>query len=261
MTLGLLKKMMRDDRTYLGHYVGEFFTPGIGHLLKQAGCEFVFVDMEHSGIGYETLSRALRYFEAAGLPSFVRVPSKSYAHIARALDVGADGIVIPMLGSEDEANAVIEAMKYTPMGGRGVAPGIGNDRWRPGPVVEGLAAANERTVFVGLIETAQGIANVDAIAALDGIDCLWVGHFDLTCSMGIPGQFDNPQFTSAMNAVRDAGQKNGKKLGRLTGTADESVALINDGWNMICLSGDVWLYQSALRQGLDGIRSKLKDPA
>ncbi len=243
----------------IGHYVGEFATPGIGFILKEAGAEYVFFDMEHSGNSFETVHRTLRYFEAAGLPSMVRVPSDSYDHIARALDVGTDAIVIPMVGSADQARAIVEKMKYTPKGKRGVALGLANDRYRPGPVAEMLAAANRRTRLVCLIETADGIANVDAIAKVDGVDVLWVGHFDLTCSMGIPAQFDHPDYTAALKKVLKAGKREGKGLGRLVGDVASGVALAQEGWDLICYGGDVWLYQAAIRQGIDGIRSGFAD--
>ena len=239
----------------LGHYIGEFATPGIGYILKEAGCDYAFFDMEHSGNSFETLQRTLRYFEAAGLPSMVRVPSDSYDHIARALDCGADGIVIPMVGSAEQARAIVEKMKYTPEGKRGVALALANDRYRMGPVDAALAGANQRTKLICLIETVDGIANVDEIAKVEGVDVLWVGHFDLTCSMGIPAQFDHPDYKAALKKVVAAGKREKKGLGRLVADVDSGVALAAEGWDLICYHGDVWLLQTAIRQGVDGIRS------
>lgn len=238
----------------LGHYVGEFTTPGIGYMLKEAGCAYAFFDMEHSGNSFETLARTLRYFEAAGLPSMVRVPSDSYDHIARALDCGADGIVIPMVGSAEQARAIVEKMKYTPRGQRGVALALANDRYKMGPVDAALADANARTRLICLIETVDGVKNVEAIAKVDGVDVLWVGHFDLTCSMGIPAQFDHPDYVAALAKVLKVGRAHGKGLGRLVADIDSGVALAREGWDLICYHGDVWLYQNAIRQGVDGIR-------
>ncbi len=241
----------------LGHYVGEFATPGIGYILKEAGAEFVFFDMEHSGNSFETLNRALRYFEAARLPAFIRTPSDSYDHIARALDVGAESIVVPMVGSAEQAAAIVQKIKYTPVGTRGLGLGLGNDRYRMRPFDEALAAANDRTRFVALIETAEGVANVEAIAAVDGVDVLWVGHADLTASMGIPGQFDHPDYLRALGSVLAAGRRRGKRLGRMVTDVAAGVALAREGWDLIIYHGDVWLLQTAIRQGVDGIRAGL----
>ncbi len=249
------KDMVAKRGLKLGHYVGEFTTPGIGYVLKEAGCDFAWLDMEHSGNSFETVHRTLRYFEAAGLPAMVRIPSGTYDHVARALDVGAEAIVVPMVGSADVAAQVVHHMKYTPKGGRGVALGLANDRYRSGPVVEALADANARTAFVALIETRSGIENVDAIAATPGVDVLWVGHFDLTCDMGIPGQFEHPEYLAALKRVTKAGKRHGKPIGRLVGDVASGVALAEDGWDMIIYGGDVWLLQAAVRDGVDRIRA------
>ena len=151
-----------------------------------AGCDFVLFDLEHSGFGFETVKSALRYFEAAGVPAMVRVPSGAYDHAARALDIGAEGIIVPMLGSAEQARAILDNIKYTPKGKRGLGLALGNDRYHMSPVKEALRAANQRTCFIALIETAEGVSEVEKIAALDGVDVLWVGHADLSASMGIP---------------------------------------------------------------------------
>ena len=202
-----LKQMTRTPEAKLGHFIVEFATPGIGHILKQAGCDFALFDLEHSGFGFETVKSAARYFEAAGLPAIVRVPSKEYHHIARACDLGAEGIMIPMVGTAAEANAVVNCMKYYPDGRRGVALGVAHDAYGQGPVSDKLAAANERTTLFCQIETAEGVENADAIAAVDGIDCLWIGHFDLSVSLGIPGEFDHPKFLKAVERTIAAAKK------------------------------------------------------
>lgn len=254
MSWGLAPLLARPG-LLLGHYVGEFVTPGIGHIVKEAGAEFVFLDMEHSGNSFDTINRGLRYFEAAGVPAMVRVPSDAYDHIARALDIGAEGIVVPMLGSSEQARAIIDKLKYTPVGKRGLGLGLGNDRYRMMPPVEALKAANARTRFVALIETVDGVRNVDKIAALDGVDVLWVGHADLTASMGIPGQYDHPDYKRALERVVKAGKKNGKRLGRLVTDVGAALAEVEEGWDTLCYHGDAWLLQVAIRQGIDGIRA------
>ena len=113
--------MARTKNSKLGHFIVEFATPGIGHIMKSAGCEFVLFDLEHSGFGFETVKSAMRYFEAADMAPIVRVPSKEYHHIARACDMGAEGIMLPMVGNAEEAQAILDCMKYHPHGKRGVA--------------------------------------------------------------------------------------------------------------------------------------------
>jgi len=188
----------------------------------------------------------------------VRVPSKEYHHIARACDMGAEGIMIPMVGTAAEAKAVVDCMKYYPQGKRGVALGVAHDNYRQGPVPEKLAAANERTTLFCQIETAEGAENADKIAAVDGVDCLWVGHFDLSVSLGIPGQFDHPKFLKAIERTVAATKKHKKALGRLVPTTDLGIALYKQGFDFCCYSGDVWVLQNALAEAIGKLRKGCK---
>jgi 2-keto-3-deoxy-L-rhamnonate aldolase RhmA len=122
--------------------------------------------------------------------------------------------------------------------------------------MEKLAEANRKTTLFAQIETREGVDNAAAIAALDGVDCLWVGHFDLSCSLGIPGQFDHKDFTDAIGAVAKACKKHKKSLGRLVPTVDDAVALYGQGFDFICYSGDVWALQGAISAGLTEIRQR-----
>src|SRR5689334_13149258 len=169
-----LKAMARTRAAKFGHFIVEFATPGIGHILKSAGCDFVLFDMEHSGFHFETVKSVIRYFEAAQLPAIVRVPSREYHHIARAMDMGAEGLMLPMVGSVEEVRHIVNSMKYHPEGKRGVALQVAHDRYRPGSVADKFSSINRRTTLFVQIETAEGVENADAMAAIDGVDCLWV---------------------------------------------------------------------------------------
>lgn len=251
-----LKQMTRSGRLKVGTFVVEFGTPGIGQILDAAGCEFVLLDMEHSGFGFDTIKQVLRYMQAGDMPTIVRVPSREYHHAARAMDVGAEGIMLPMIGSAATARELLSYIKYAPAGERGVALQIAHDRYAPGPVRKKLRDANRRSTFFALIETAEGVENACEIAALKGVDALWIGHFDLSVSMGIPGQFDHPDFQAAVARVADAARKHDKSLGRLVPDAETGAALFKEGFDFICYSGDVWLLQQALRAGAEALRAR-----
>ena len=251
-----LKEMAQSRELKVGHFIVEFATPGIGQILKSAGCDFALFDCEHSGFGFETIKSVLRYMQAADLPTIVRVPSKEYHHIARAADMGAEGIMLPMVGSAEEARAILDCMKYHPLGHRGVALAVAHDRYMPGPTLDKLAAANRWTTLFAQIETRQGVENADAIAAIDGVDCLWVGHFDLSASLGIPGQFEHKDFTDAIETVIGACRRHGKSAGRLVPTVDEGVAFHEAGFDFICYSGDVWALHGAVQQAVSEIRDR-----
>ena len=250
-----LKEMAGHRGPKFGTCIMEFESPGIGHIYKAAGAEFVFVDCEHSGIGIEGLKRILRYLEAAEMPHFVRPPGKTYPHVANALDAGAEGLLLPMVGSADEIREILGYMKYHPDGSRGVALTVAHDRYSLGPTAEKLAAANARTVCIPLIETRDGLENIDAIAREPGVDMLWIGHFDLSCSLGIPGAFDHPDFIAAHARIAKAARDAGKSLGRLVGTPEEGRHLVGTGdVDFICYGTDVGLLLNAAKSGLDAMR-------
>lgn len=250
------KDLARTRDLKVGTYIGEFATPGIGAILKSAGSDFAFFDMEHSGFSFETAKAALRALHDAGIATLLRPPSDATHHVSRACDVGAQGIVPPMMSNAAQARAVIDAINYPPTGTRGAAFGIAHDDYCPAPVAEAIASANARTSFVALIETAEGVANVEEIAALPGCDALWIGHFDLSNSLGIPGDFQSATFTDAVARVMAAGKRAGKSIGRLVPNVQEAHRCIGEGCDFICYSGDVWLYREALFNGFAEIRTK-----
>jgi len=244
----------------VGHFIVEFATPGIGHIMKSAGCDFVLFDMEHSGFSMETVKSAVRYMQAAELPMIVRVPSRDYDHIARVCDMGAEGIMLPMVGSAAEAKRIVDAVKYHPEGKRGVALQVAHDDYRPGIVKDKFAAANRRTTVFAQIETAEGVDNAAAIANTTGVDCLWVGHFDLSVSLGIPGEFDSPKFKAAIEKVTAAARKHGKALGRLVPTVELGLEIHAQGFDFICYSGDVWVLHNALSEAVAQLKAGAEKP-
>jgi 2-keto-3-deoxy-L-rhamnonate aldolase RhmA len=250
-----LRHMMKTPDLKLGNFIVEFATPGIGHILKAGGCDFAFFDMEHSGFSFETLKSAIRYFEAAELPVIVRVPAQENDMLARACDMGAEGLMAPMISTAAQARAMVDAVKYFPQGRRGVGLQMAHDNYRGAAVSEALANANSRTSVICLIETADGANNADAIAAIDGVDCLWVGHFDLSVSLGIPGDFNHPKFHEALACIIAAAQKHGKSLGRLVANTEQAIACHKQGFDFICYSGDVWI----LRDGLAAATKSIRD--
>ncbi|MFM9860937.1 aldolase/citrate lyase family protein [Pseudoxanthobacter sp. M-2] len=256
-----LKAMAGTRAPKFGHFIVEFATPGIGHILKSAGCDFVLFDLEHSGFGFETVKSAIRYFEAAQVPVIVRVPSKEYHHIARAMDMGAEGLMVPMVGSAEEARQIVHSMKYHPQGGRGVALQVAHDRYRPGAVADKFTATNARTTLFCQIETADGVKNCEEIAAVDGVDCLWVGHFDLSVGLGIPGEFEHPEFKAAIDKTVKAARKHGKAMGRLVPTVEVGIELYDVGFDFICYSGDVWVLHNALAEAIGKLREGTKGSA
>lgn len=250
-----LKTMAGNPDLKAGHFLFEFNTPGIGYILKEATCDFAIFDTEHSGYGIDTVKKVMVYMHAAEVPTVVRVPSREYRDIARVLDAGADGVMLPMVSTAEEAKSIVHSVKYVPTGGRGVILRAAHDRYTTGPTTEKLVEANARTVIFAQIETAAGVENAEKIASIEEIDCLWVGHFDLSCSLGIPGEFDNPKFTDAIDEVVRAGRATNTSLGRLAPDVKSSIELYKQGFDFIAYSADAWAWGDAVKAALNDIRA------
>jgi len=159
-----------------------------------------------------------------------------------------------MVETAAQAREIVSATRYPPAGRRGAAFAMAHDDYAAGPVPEKIAVANERTLVIALVETAAGVAAVDEIAAVDGIDVIWLGHFDLTNFMGIPGQFDNPDYLRAVDTIVQAATRHGKIAGFMA--ADEVWArdYLAKGFRIIAYGVDHLLLQRALGEGLSRMR-------
>ena len=248
-----VKKRIVEGGVSLGTFVFEFNTTGIARIAAEAGAEFVIFDMEHTGWSVETVRMLMATTPDSTVP-MVRVPATEYDFIARVLDMGSMGIMVPMVESVEQAERIVRFAKYPPVGRRGCAFGIAHDDYRHEDILSTISSANSQQLLIAQIESAAGVENVDAIAAVEGIDVLWVGHFDLTNSLGIPGQFDHPEFKAAVTSVVEACHKHGKVGGFMASDAENAKSLIAQGFRIIALGGDLWLYQQALREGLEATR-------
>ena len=254
--MATIREMTAHRRLKLGTFLVEFATPGIGHILKQAGCDFVLFDLEHSGITLDQLKSALRFLEAADLPAIVGLPSKDPYQISLALDMGAPSVMSPMVETVEEVRTYLDRMRYPPVGKRAVALRVSHDRFTARPVPELLTSTNAELVYWAKIETALGAENFDAIAGVPGVDGLWIGHVDLTASLGCPGDFEDARFVRAVERIVAASKKHNKPLGRLVGSVEEGLRLHAQGFDFIGYSGDVWILQDALAAALDALRAR-----
>jgi 2-keto-3-deoxy-L-rhamnonate aldolase RhmA len=246
------QKLARGECVY-GTMIFEFNTTGIGRIVGEAGAEFVIYDAEHTGWSIETIRMLIAATQSSKALPMVGVPVGQETQLSRYLDLGAMGVVVPMVEREAQARTMVRAAKYPPDGTRGAAFGVAHDNYVAGPVTEKMASANQEGLVIAKIETVAGIENCDAIAAVEGIDCLWVGHLDLSVSMGIPGQFDHPAFLTAIENVARACDRHGKAAGNMVSSAEGARVWKDLGYRAFAL-GDVWLYQAVLRQGLDELR-------
>ena len=240
----------------LGSMVFEFFTPGMPRILANAGAQFALYCMEHTGAGFETLKPQFALCRALGVVPLVRVPGTEYDFIARALDCGALGVMVPLVDDAEQARFIVSCTRYPPDGRRGAAFGFAHDDYQGGDVAEKMRMIHARTLAIAMIETAKGLENVEAIAAVPGVDVLWLGHFDLTNFLGIPGQFSHPKYKDAIKRIVAAAAKNGKAAGYMA--ADEALGreYLGHGFRMIATGTDQGMLQAAIAHNIGAWRSK-----
>lgn len=235
----------------------EFASTGIGRIMAAAGAEFCVFDMEHSGWSIETIRQVIATSRCADLVPFVRPPATKYHLISRALDVGAMGLVIPLVNSAEQARFAVESAMYPPRGKRGCAFALAHDDYIGGDLAAKMQHTNDNLIIIAQIETQEGLQNVDAIIGTPGIDALWIGQFDLTTSLGIPGRFDHPKFVDATNRIVEACHKHNKVATLAVMSPDELAAGPSNGFRLLVYAADLWIYQQALRRCFRTIREKL----
>lgn len=188
-------------------------TVDIAPIARSAGFDWLFIDLEHSSLDLDCASQIAVAALATGVTPVTRVPGKEHHHAARALDNGAQGVVIPHVDDAAEARRMVEQCLYPPLGHRSVAgaqPMLGFDSL---PVGEMTRAINAETLIVIMLESPRAIAEADAIAALPGVDVVFIGTNDLCAEMGIPGQYGDARVADAYRAVIDACRRHGKYPG------------------------------------------------
>jgi len=249
-----VKQNLMAGGSSIGTFMFEFHSAGIARAAASTGAEFAIFDMEHTGWSVETIRTLCATSHGTDMLPLVRVPATEYHFIARALDMGAQGVMVPMVESVEQAEKIVKSAKYPPVGRRGSAFGIGHDDYTGGDVVEKMNSSNEHQLLIAQIETTNGLENVEGIAAVDGIDVLWIGQSDLSASIGIPGQFGHPDFVAAMDRVINACKDNGKIGGFMPTTLDLAEVVADKGFRMLAWSGDVWIYQAGLKAGMNSLR-------
>jgi 2-keto-3-deoxy-L-rhamnonate aldolase RhmA len=246
-----VKRELELGGSVVGSFLVEFQTMGISRILASAGAEFVIYDQEHTAWSVETLKPLIAGSHAAGIVPIVRVPATEKHLIASVLDAGAMGVMVPMVESAEQARRVVEAAKYPPEGRRGFGPLYADEF--DDDVATTMARVNREQLLIAMIETVTGVECVDEIAAVDAIDLLWIGHGDLTTSLGIPGKYEDGRYLDAAERIFAAAKASRKPVGIMAASAEEGRQLAERGFRCIGY-GDRPLFERALREAHAAVR-------
>ena len=217
MQRNTVKEKLKAGQCVYGTSLRACFDPEIAPVLGAAGLDFFFVDTEHSPATYPEIQALCRSARAVGVVPLVRVTDNQPHLISRALDVGAMGVIVPRVNSPQAARAAVGVAKFPPLGRRGFGLGSVITDYHDRPAAEEIESCNRETMVVVQIESKEALDYVEEIASLEGLDVLFIGPYDLSLSLGIIEQFDNPIFWEAVDRVVAACDKAGLTAGVQSG--------------------------------------------
>ncbi len=247
MSENKVKAKLKAGGWVSGPIVEEIFSVGGVRVLANAGHDFLWFDTEHNMYDWETLLTVVQFSRAIGITPLVRVTDLSYAAVARALDTGALGVIIPRVESKEQVEAAVSYAKYPPFGRRG-AGGMARNAYLPKGVAEAVEFGNAETMVVVQIETPGGAEQADAFASVPGVDVLCIGPQDLSINMGVPGKFDDPGFVETIAGVAKAAEKHGLACGMVNRDASTFKLWHEIGCRFLVCNSDLSLiFQQAAR--------------
>jgi 4-hydroxy-2-oxoheptanedioate aldolase len=228
----------------------------IARVMKTAGFDWLFIDLEHGATSTETAYAISVAALDAGIAPFVRVPQGELAMGTRCLDAGALGIVIPHVDTVEQARAMVDAFKFRPLGHRSIGGAYPQFGFATKPASEVVAGLNEATMVVGMIETPQAVERAEQIAAVPGLDVLLMGTNDLCLEMGIPGKIDDERVSQAIDTVVAACKKH-KKTAALGGVyaRDLMKRYLSRGFGMVLAGNDISLLLNAAQEQASFVRT------
>ncbi len=226
--------------------------------LGQTGLDFVLIDQEHSPVGMEETVQYLTAAKAAGLTAIVRIGEIERTEVLRPLDAGAAGVVVPGVETVEQVERLVSYAKFKPLGKRGYCMtrdgGWGySDCYADG--LEGyMCLCNDRTLLLPQCETVGCLENIERICAIEGVDGIMIGPYDLSIAMGMPGQFDRPEFIAAVERIKNACKASGKIAVVFTGSEASAKQYIADGFDCVIFGMDNLVLINGYKAIVNGLK-------
>lgn len=224
------------------------FEPAVGELVGASGYQYALIDMEHSPVTLDSALPMIRAVQLGGAKAIVRVPDKQTAWIGRLMDMGADGIMVPMVNTAAQAEELAQASVYAPEGTRGMAAGIVRATQYGVNTAEYLQSYRDDFLLLVQIETREAMEQAEQIAAVPGVDCVFIGPYDLAGSLGHRGEPEHKDTRAALRQISKSVKKAGKPLSTLTFAGRNARQLIADGFDLVFSGTDMGMLRLALQQ-------------
>jgi len=247
-----LKKKLNDGKAVIGMWAS-LANSTVAEMASHVGYDFIIIDNEHGQMTLETTIDMLRAVETGPAEPMVRVPGQDPDFLKRLLDAGVCSFMVPMVNTAEQAQAIVSACRYPPRGVRGyAAPAVRGSRY--GIDEDYLDWAHEELFLCLQIETTEAVGNAEAIAAIDGVDMLFIGASDLSGSLGVLGQTAHPDVLAEMEKVKQAAGKHGKTLGTIPRPGTTTAELAKDGYLLGAGSVDIMMLRDMARADIEAFR-------
>lgn len=235
-----LKHKLTASDARLSMHVCTIPSATVPQAMAAAGADAVIIDLEHGAIDYATAHAMVAATQGFDCAPTIRIAENDAVLVKRALDMGAEGIVFPLIDTAEDAARAVASMRYPPNGTRGFGPFIAHSRWGV-PMLDYRTEIEPELCTILLIETRAGVANIDAIVDVPGIDLIVPAQFDLSTALGISGQFDHPEFIAAVDKVETACKRAGTPLGGVAMAKPQADMLIARGYRVVAGFDLLWL--------------------
>ena len=252
-----LKSRLSAGKTIIGSFV-TIGSADTTEILALAGYDFLVIDTEHGAMSIETVTQLIRAAEVHGVPSLVRVTEPSDSTILRSLDIGATGVQVPQVNSGQLARQIARAAHYHPKGHRGLA--------MPRAAQYGSMAidayfqkSRQETLVVAQCESAEGLEQLEAVAAVPEVDVIFLGPFDLSHSLGIPGQVEDPRIKEAEKRVVEICEANGKAAGIFAVNGQAAAERAAQGFRYITIAMEAMFLSAAAKEALATARTNIQE--
>ena len=245
MKIQSLKKKLRSNELTIGSWISFGFTQNC-EIMAKAGFDWLVIDMEHTAIDYNQCLNLIQIIESNGVTPLVRVGKNDPLYIKRAMDAGAYGVIVPMVNTVKDAHKAIDALYYPPAGSRGVGLGraqnygVGFDAYKEW--------ADKETIFIPQIEHIESVNNLEDILAIEHVDGFIIGPYDLSGSLGVPGQWEHTSVTQALDKVKSILEENHKPGGYhvVHSNHQELKQRIKEGYKFIAYGDDMVFFAETI---------------
>ena len=235
-----LKEKLADPTYVINMQMNVIPSPVVTQALAAAGTDAVMIDMEHGAVGHAEAHAMIAATQGTDCSPLVRIPEINDAHVKRVMDLGAEGIVFPLVRTADDARRAVASLRYPPHGTRGWGPFIAHSRWGGG-IMNYVAERGDKSICCLLLETREAVENAEEICAVPGIDIAVIAGFDLSSSLGVPGQFTHPDYLAAEKKLETAILAAGLPMSAVALTEERADELIGRGYRVLAGFDVLWL--------------------